>query len=155
MLKRQINGLSQVATGREAQRFHREYHRTDLMHVHYTKDYVYASNGYEVYRLPNDSDEITYAVKPYPKMDTFIVDAGADSVDVVLNTNVLGEQSGYKLCRIGRDFYDAAKIKRAYQILGKDIRGWESRYQRGLHLWSDEGDGFILPVRILDDTNLN
>lgn len=153
MLKRQINAMEQVA--RNAFGLHAE----TLSRVWYTKDYVYASDGSMVFRIKNDTGKVSDSVVPYPadKMDKFFAEPDETSRDVQINDEEKGRYKGFRLCQIGVDFYNVANIRKAYAILGKNVRGWEHRFlrYRGLHVYSDEGEAFILPIRLYSESDLN
>lgn len=153
MLKRQINAMEKVA------RNERGYMRGRLQRVWYTQDYVYATDGYQVYRLYNDTGTVSNDAVPYPveSMDTFFIDADERSRYVEINADEKGQFNKFHLCQIGNDFYDVKKIKQAYEILGKNMCGWEDKYQRfrGLHLSSPAGEAFILPIRLYSAAELN
>lgn len=153
MLKRQINEMEKVA------RKERGYLHGRLQRVWYTQDYIYATDGYQVYRLYNDTDKVSKDAIPYPveSMDSFFIEANERSRDVEINAEEQGTFGHFHLCQIGHDFYDVKKIKQAYAILGKDVHGWEDKYLRfrGLHLISPAGEAFILPIRLYSAAELN
>ena len=59
--------------------------------------------------------------------------------------------STLSLVKIGKDYYQLKMIRTAYQILGKKMRAYEhtEKCYQGLKLVSDQGSGFILPVRYI------
>lgn len=127
-------------------------HKDLIGHIHFDGQHAYATDGYQIYRIPC-TDRITLSVnrsQKYPKdnLDSFLkIDDSWDKY--FLNTDVVHDNGYFKLVKIGHCYYDVKKVKKAIQILGKNIIAYQdgSKCFAGIVLESEKGNGLILPVR--------
>lgn len=131
---------------------HAPNHLTDQIgHIHCNGQYAYATDGYQVYRIPCN-DRITLSVKTTKKYPADHLDSFLESDDswdkYFLNTDVVANNGYFQLVRIGRCYYDVKKIKKAIQILGKNVIAFQDNKKTfaGIVLESEKGCGFIQPV---------
>ena len=132
-----------------------------LDHIHYTGDWIYISDGYQIYRLPNHTGIITEGYDDYPveMLDRFL-ETNEDWIPVEFTVKPLGTTSfGLTVSRIGNSFYNTVFLQKAVEILGQGISAevHKTLADRGLHLYNTKtgGEGLIFPTRLYFPGELN
>lgn len=123
--------------------------KDSIGHIHFTGDYAYSTDGYQIYRIPC-TEYVTVSFKniyPKNKLDSFL--QTDDSWNkYFLNTDIVADDGYFKLVRIGHCFYDIKKVRKAIQILGKKAIAYQNPEKTftGIVIESDKGIGYIMPV---------
>lgn len=127
-----------------------------LCNLIYTKDYIYATDRYCAFRLPNDTGKVSSAdlETRYPKnsIDKFLEYHNSPRTNYQQIPFEITEENnleGLELYKIGIDYYQQKYIKKAVQVLGDNIEAMQSANRhRMLYISSPKGEAAICPVRV-------
>ena len=121
----------------------------ELNIVYYSDMYIYSTNGHQVYRIPNDTTTITFGHDDFPLelLDSFFSDV--DEIGICgLPISTISKDIA--VTQIENAYFSTDYIETAIRILGDNARFMIVRSDGncGLRIWSDAGDGFIMPIRV-------
>lgn len=125
-----------------------------LCNLIYTKDYIYVTDRYCAFRLPNDTGELSdpvlldrYPLKSLESMFKRIEERDSFLIDFTPSEALEIEKDKY--FRIGADCYQQKYYKKVLAILGNDVSAYqETERYYPLHLVSKLGEGVLMPCRV-------
>ena len=155
MLKKQLKAMEWVA-------HHDRYGQVrQFDHIHYTNEWIYVTDGFQLYRLPNESDEVTTTYPGYPvkTLDGFLAQAEDPEwtpIEFRIHSDAeVKHVPGKSVTRIGNDYYCTRYLKKAMDIMPQGFTAQANMHKRfrGLFLYHMETGSlaYILPIRLFDN----